>query len=99
MIWLLSAAIIIIGIFISLISWVIKYTIGYNFEFNYLYLLGKVGYDTYEPHSKITEWAFIDNYIWEKILLGNFGLATIQIGLLIGGCGYLYHVVVEKVRP
>ena len=99
MIWLLSVAIIIVGIFISCISWIMKYTTGYNIEFNYLDLLGKVGYETYEPYTKITDWVFVNNYLWESILLGNLGYATIQIGLWIGGCGYLYSVIADKVRP
>lgn len=99
MIWLLSVAIIILGVFISLISWIIKFNTGKHLDFNYLDLLGKVGYETYEHYQPITEWLYIDNYLWGSILLGNFGLATIQIGLWIGVCGYIYNIIMDKVRP
>lgn len=99
MIFLLSLAFISVGIVITAISYIMKFKTGYHIDFNYLDLLGKVGYETYEPYQQITGWVFIDNYLWGSILLGNFGPATLQIGLWIGACGYIYSVIEDKVRP
>ena len=95
----IALLIVALGMIYSVINFIVKFNTGYSLDFNYLDLLGKVGYDTYEPYSSITDWTFLDNYIWEHLLLGNFGYATIEIGLIIGACGYIYSVIVDKVRP
>lgn len=99
MIFLLALLFVVVGVIYSVINFIVKFNTGNYIDFNYLDLLGKVGYDTYEPYSPITEWTFVDNYLWEHLLLGNFGYATIEIGLIIGVCGYIYSVIVDKVRP
>ena len=95
----IAILIVALGMIYSVINFIVKFNTGYSLDFNYLDLLGKVGYDTNEPYSSITDWTFLDNYIWERLLLGNFGYATIEIGLIIGACGYIYSVIVDKVRP
>ena len=95
----IAILIVALGMIYSVINFIVKFNTGNYIDFNYLDLLGKVGYDTNEPYSPITEWTFVDNYLWEHLLLGNFGYATIEIGLIIGACGYIYSVIVDKVRP
>ena len=95
----IALLIVALGIIYSVINFIVKFKTGNYIDFNYLDLLGKVGYDTYEPYSSITDWTFLDNYIWERLLLGNFGYATIDIGLIIGVSGYVYSVIADKVRP
>ena len=95
----IALLIVALGMIYSVINFIVKFNTGYSLDFNYLDLLGKVGYDTYEPYSSITDWTFLDNYIWERLLLGNFGYATIDIGLIIGVSGYVYSVIADKVRP
>ena len=95
----IALLIVALGMIYTVINFIVKFNTGNYIDFNYLDLLGKVGYDTYEPYSPITEWTFVDNYLWEHLLLGNFGYATIEIGLIIGACGYIYSVIVDKVRP
>ena len=95
----IALLIVALGIIYSVINFIVKFNTGNYIDFNYLDLLGKIGYDTYEPYSSITDWTFLDNYIWEHLLLGNFGYATIEIGLIIGASGYVYSVIANKVRP
>lgn len=95
----IAILIVALGLIYSVINFIVKFKTGNYIDFNYLDLLGKVGYDTYEPYSSITDWTFLDNYIWERLLLGNFGYATIDIGLIIGVSGYVYSVIADKVRP
>ena len=95
----IALLIVALGMIYSVINFIVKFNTGNYIDFNYLDLLGKVGYDTYEPYSSITDWTFLDNYIWERLLLGNFGYATIDIGLIIGISGYVYSVIANKVRP
>ncbi len=95
----IALLIVALGMIYSVINFIVKFNTGYSLDFNYLDLLGKIGYDTYEPYSSITDWTFLDNYIWEHLLLGNFGYATIEIGLIIGASGYVYSVIADKVRP
>lgn len=95
----IAILIVALGMIYSVINFIVKFNTGNYIDFNYLDLLGKVGYDTYEPYSSITEWTFVDNYLWEHLLLGNFGYATIDIGLIIGISGYVYSVIANKVRP
>ena len=99
MIFLLALLFVVVGVIYSVINFIVKFNTGNYIDFNYLDLLGKVSYDTYEPYSPITEWTFVDNYLWEHLLLGNFGYATIEIGLIIGASGYVYSVIADKVRP
>ena len=95
----IAILIVALGLIYSVINFIVKFKTGNYIDFNYLDLLGKVGYDTNEPYSSITDWTFLDNYIWERLLLGNFGYATIDIGLIIGVSGYVYSVIADKVRP
>ena len=95
----IAILIVALGMIYSVINFIVKFNTGNYIDFNYLDLLGKVGYDTNEPYSSITDWTFLDNYIWERLLLGNFGYATIDIGLIIGISGYVYSVIANKVRP
>lgn len=95
----IALLIVALGMIYSVVNFIVKFNTGYSLDFNYLDLLGKVGYDTYEPYSSITDWTFLDNYIWDHLLLANFGFATIEIGLIIGASGYVYSVIADKVRP
>ena len=99
MIFLLALAFVGIGIAYSCINLIIKLITENYINFNYLDLLSKVGYETYGHNTKITEWVFIDNFLWKYFLLGNFGVATIYIGLSIATVGYLWDVIENKVRP
>ena len=99
MIFLLALLFVVVGVIYSVINFIVKFNTGNYIDFNYLDLLGKVGYDTYEPYSSITDWTFLDNYIWDHLLLANLGFATIEIGLIIGASGYVYSVIADKVRP
>ena len=99
MIFLLALLFVVVGMIYSVINFIVKFNTGNYIDFNYLDLLGKVGYDTYEPYSSITDWTFLDNYIWDHLLLANLGFATIEIGLIIGASGYVYSVIADKVRP
>ena len=95
----LSVLLICIGLAYSCINLITKLFTGNEINFNYLDLLSKVGYETYGHNTKITEWVFIDNFLWKYFLLGNFGVATIYIGLSIATVGYLWDVIENKVRP
>ena len=99
MIFLLALAFVGIGIAYLCINLIIKLITGNYINFNYLDLLSKVGYETYDYNTKITEWVFIDNFLWKNLLLGNFGLATIYIGLIVGLVGFLWDEIEKKVRP